>query len=94
MGNISKKLLPDLQGEQIGIDKELYTNVRQQIKVYMLDCMLDEKGFNFRDLEMNGNELAIMQEAENRGTVYSLQEFQDGLNDEDLDTNNIFILIR
>lgn len=80
--------------ETVGIDKQLYENVRRQVKVYMLDCMLDENGFNFRNFEMQGKELEIMQEAENRGTVYNLEDFQDGINNEELDTNNIFILIR
>jgi hypothetical protein len=76
------------------IKKDLYENIRNQIRVYVLDCLADRSSFDFRNCEMAGNELAIMQEAENRRSVYSLQEFQDKCNDEEMNLANTFILIR
>jgi len=68
----------------------------KEIRVYVLDCGLDmeRNNFDFRELEMKGNEEAIMTEAEERGTVYSLNGFQNAINDEELDLNNSFILIK
>ena len=82
----------------IGIDKQVYNNVKNNIKVYILDGDCISDGFEFRQLEREGNYLAIMQEAENNGDVYSLLQFQDMMNGDDdegakFDFYNSFIYI-
>jgi hypothetical protein len=66
---------------EIGINKDLYNKIRDQIKVYVIDSTVDDY-FCFSELLAKGNELEIMREAEIRGTVYSLREFQDYLNND------------
>jgi hypothetical protein len=69
-----------------------------ETRVYVLDCGWETKrdsSFDFRTLERTlGGEEKIMLEAERRGSVYSLQGFQDACNDEELSLDNSFILIR
>ena len=59
-------------------------------KVYVLDA---KEVWDFRDLEHKGDFDKIMSKAEELGTVYSLQGFQDAVNDEELNLNNSFIYI-
>ncbi len=63
-------------------------------KVYVINCSYPDSDFNFRDEEMEGNLDGIMQEAERRGSVYSLEGFQREINNEWLELTNSFILIR
>lgn len=62
----------------------------EEIKVYVID--LDKTDFDFREAESNGDYDDIMDEAERLGTVYSLQGFQEALNNEELFLDNSFIL--
>ena len=66
---------------------------KKEIKVYVLECSFDEGAFDFRGSEKKADYEAIMTEAENRGTVYSLQGFQNAINDEALSLDNSFIYI-
>ncbi|MBW2968818.1 hypothetical protein KY314_01735 [Candidatus Woesearchaeota archaeon] len=59
-------------------------------RVYVIEC---RHNFDFRKEEQKGNLEAIMSEAEKRGSVYSLQGFQDAINNEELVLTNSFILI-
>lgn len=61
-------------------------------KVYVIECS-ECGGFDFREYERMGNYDAIMDKAEELGTVYSLLGFQEALNDEELSLNNCFIYI-
>jgi hypothetical protein len=79
---------------EIGINKDLYNNVMNQIKVYVIDATVDDH-FYFPELLAKGNELEIMREAEKRGTVYSLRDFQDYLNNDTvINIEYSYILIR
>ena len=60
-------------------------------KVYVI--ALNMTDFDFRGAELFGEDDKIKAEAERLGTVYSLQEFQDEINDENLFLDNSFILI-
>ena len=64
----------------------------KETKVYIIDC--SQTDFDFRNAEREGKEEAIIDEAIKNGTVYSLQQFQDLSNDEELYLDNSFILIR
>ncbi len=59
-------------------------------KVYVLNVTTESQ---FRDWETKGEYNKIMDRAEDLGTVYSLQGFQDALNDEQLNLDNSFIYI-
>lgn len=59
-------------------------------RVYVINC---DVCFDFRDWEMLGQYNKIKDKAEELGTVYSLQYFQECINDEELDLSNSFILI-
>ena len=64
----------------------------KEVRVYVID--LDRTDFDFREAEHNGDYDLIIDEAESLGTVYSLEYFQECINNEELDLNNCFILIR
>ena len=64
----------------------------KEIKVYIIDC--SQTDFDFRTAEQFGEEDQIIKEAIKNERVYSLQEFQDLINDEELYLDNSFILIR
>ena len=66
--------------------------MKKQIKVYVING--DQTDFDFRTAEMEGKEDEIINEAIKQRTVYTLQEFQDLSNDEELFLDNSFILIR
>lgn len=59
-------------------------------KVYIIDC---STGFDFRGMEYSENYGAIMEKAEELGTVYSLYGFQEALNSEELNLDNAFVYI-
>jgi len=59
-------------------------------RVYVINCDVD---FNFREYEQRGEYDPIKDKAEELGTVYSLEGFQEAINDEDLSLINSFILI-
>ena len=61
-----------------------------EVKVYVCDCSLD---FDFRLSEMSADYDAIKQFAIEQESVYTLEEFQDACNDEELSLENSFILI-
>lgn len=61
-------------------------------RVYVINC--NDTDFDFRTFESEGDEESIMQEAERLGSVYSLEGFQEALNDEELILDNSFILIK
>ena len=65
-------------------------NELKETKVYVINCDHD---FDFRGAEMLGEYDKIKQKAEELGTVYSLDYFQDEINDECLVLTNSFILI-
>jgi len=65
--------------------------MKKEIRVYVInagDCD------DFNDWERQGNYKAIMDKAEELGTVYSLQGFQDAINTEELLLNNSWIYIK
>jgi len=61
-------------------------------RVYVIECA--EKGFDFKEKEMKGDYNSIMTEAEARGSVYSLEGFQNACNNEEVSLVNSFILIK
>lgn len=61
-------------------------------KVYVID--LSRTDFDFREAERKRNEELIVAEAERLGSVYSLDYFQECVNNEELNLNNSFILIK
>ena len=63
----------------------------KEIKVYVINC---EYNFDFREAEMKANYEGIMNKAEEIGSVYSLEGFQNACNDEDLSLENSFIYIK
>jgi hypothetical protein len=65
--------------------------MKKEVKVYIIDC--SQTKFDFRGAEQIGEYDKIKDEAERLGSVYSLEGFQDSINDEDLFLNNSFILI-
>lgn len=66
----------------------------KEIRVYVLECGVDTgDDFEFRKLEKAGDFEAIMNEAELRGSVYSLAGFQEAINSEELSLDNSFIYI-
>jgi hypothetical protein len=64
----------------------------KEIRVYIIDC--NRTDFDFREAEHKGDYDSIIDEAESLGTVYSLEYFQECINNEELDLSNSFILIR
>ena len=63
----------------------------KEIKVYVINCSED---FDFRAKQQMSDYEAIMTKAEELGSVYSLQGFQDASNNEELLLDNSFILIK
>ena len=63
---------------------------KKEAMVYIIDC---DECDDFRDWEMKGENEKIMEKAEQLGTVYSLQGFQNAVNDQELTLDNSFILI-
>lgn len=59
-------------------------------KVYIINCSSD---FDFRGAEYCGDYGSIKDEAERQGGVYSLDWFQECVNNEELILTNSFILI-
>ena len=59
-------------------------------KVYVINC---DWNFDFRGYEQVGDYGVIKEKAEEQGSVYSLDYFQDCINNEDLILTNSFILI-
>lgn len=73
--------------------------MNSKTKIYVFDCSLDKEGFDFRTAERNADvDIAyhniLIDEAEQRGSVYSLQGFQEAINNEELDLSNSFIYIK
>ena len=69
------------------------TNLAEyDIRVYVLDCNY-HNDFDFRGAEMQGDLEGIIAEAERRGTVYSLEGFQEAANNDEVSLINSFILI-
>lgn len=63
-------------------------------KVYVCDCGLEtQHHFDFRTSEYAEDYQAIMNFAQKTNNVYTLEEFQDLCNDEEIDLSNSFILI-
>jgi hypothetical protein len=62
-------------------------------KVYLCNCDNESENFNFRDMERCGNYKAIKKHAKEFDSVYTLEEFQDACNNEEIDLLNSFILI-
>lgn len=62
------------------------------MNVYVINC--DAAEIDFREHEHKGEFQVIMDEATRQGGVYTLEEFQDAINDEELGLENSFILIR
>jgi len=60
-------------------------------RVYVID--MSQTDFEFRKYEKLEEYDKIREKAEELGTVYSLEYFQDQINDEQLFLNNSFILI-
>jgi hypothetical protein len=63
------------------------------MKVYVCNCDSDTDEFNFRDAERCGDYKAIKEHAKKLDTVYTLEEFQESCNNEEIDIANSFILI-
>ena len=59
-------------------------------KVYVINCKED---FDFREAEMKADYEGIMSKAEEIGSVYSLEGFQNACNDEELSLEDSFIYI-
>jgi len=66
-------------------------STKKEIRVYMIECHAN--GFDFRKAENNGDYEAIKDAAEKAGTVFSLEFFQEEVNDENLSLLNAFIYI-
>jgi len=64
--------------------------MKREKRVYVVSC--DEE-FDFRRAEEQHDYDLIKDIAEDLGTVYSLRGFQEAINDDQVDTNNSFILI-
>jgi hypothetical protein len=62
-------------------------------KVYVCNCDNDTREFNFRDKEREGDYLAIKKFAKENDGVYTLEEFQEACNNEEINLINSFILI-
>lgn len=63
-------------------------------KVYIIDCaVIRNTIFDFRDLEQIGDYDKIKEKAKELKTILTLQEFQDKINNDELDLSNSFILI-
>lgn len=80
----TKKMERDL--EKV-IDEHIKHNEK---RVYVFNCADD---FDFRGEEMNGNIQKCKDYAISNHDDYSLEEFQEAINDEELTTFNSFILI-
>ena len=70
---------------------DLTKELNKEKKVYVINC--SDTDLDFHEWERKGEYEPIMTTAEELGTVYSLQGFQDASNDESLDLSNSFILI-
>ena len=67
------------------------SNPIPEVRVYVINCDTD---FDFRKAEGDKKYSAIISKAEELGTVYSLQGFQEAINNAELWLDNSFILIR
>ena len=65
-------------------------NKQKEKRVYVINASECD---DFRDWEQLGEEEKIMTKAEELGTVYSLEGFQEAINNEDLDLSNSWIFI-
>jgi hypothetical protein len=63
--------------------------MKKEIRVYVVNCGDSDLG----TWELTRHKEKFMQEAEKLGSVYSLQGFQNAINDEELNLVNSFILI-
>lgn len=73
-------------------NKELRKMAKEK-KVYVI--FLDEaEGFDFRWYERRGEYDVIMAKAEELGSVWSLEGFEDALNNEDIVLDNAFFIIK
>lgn len=71
--------------------EERAKEVALEPRVYVIDASDDE--VDFRQAERDKDYKAIISRAENIGSVYSIQGFQDALNDETLCLDNSFVYI-
>ena len=67
--------------------------MKKEIRVYITNCDCEDEKYNFRDCERFGEYDKIKDKAEELGTVYSLEGFQEAVNNEEVDLSNSFILI-
>ncbi len=63
------------------------------MKVYICNCDQDGEDFNFRDKEREGDYKAIKDHAKSLEQVYTLEDFQEACNNEEINLLNSFILI-
>lgn len=63
-------------------------------RVYVINLSEVAMDFDFNELERNGEYERIMRMGELLGSVYSLEGFQNAINNEELDLSNSFILIK
>lgn len=64
---------------------------KKEIRVYIINCHNTE--FSFRKAEADERFDDIKNEAERLGSVYSLNGFQEAINNEEVELGNSFILI-
>jgi cytochrome oxidase Cu insertion factor (SCO1/SenC/PrrC family) len=65
--------------------------MKKETKVYIINCSASD--IDFRILEHLGKYREIKEEAKRLDTVYSLEDFQDGCNNDEINLSNSFILI-
>lgn len=73
-------------------NKELRKMAKEK-KVYVI-FLDDAEDFDFRRHEHRGEYDVIMDKAEELGSVWSLEGFQDALNYEDIVLDNAFLIIK
>ncbi len=66
---------------------------KKEIRVYVVSANVEYNGLGFRDHERVGDYNIIMTMAEDAGTVYTLEDFQEAFNNEEIDCCNSFIFI-
>jgi len=66
--------------------------MKKEIRVYVIDCNATD--FPFRVAEEKKDWESIMVEAERLGDIYSLNGFQEAVNNNEVNLDNSFILIR
>ena len=94
-----KQILEDLSVSEFKANGKIFISnqenitedIKKEFKVFVLNC---EGDFDFRTAEYALDFQGIMTEANKRDSVYSLEYFQDEINDEELNLSNSFILIR